>query len=300
MHEHRPLDAGTATGAAPVNQLVERLTVHQARREPSHQLLDLGTVKTTLRIDGRTIKHTDGHAAQLLVIVVVEVGLEPSSAEPGDGKTTILANLGVAFANSGKKTLLIDADLRRPGLTRMFEMKGTIGLSYLLRSDQDLVKAAAANIQPSGIDGLDVLPSGARPADPAELIASDRFADLLGWAESAYDQILIDSPPTLATVEASLIGRLVDGVILVVQPEKNQRRLVIRAADGFATLGTKLLGVVVNHIEAEKGLDYYGYGGGYGYGYGYGYGESEVEDTVEEDSMSEADRTGRVVPRRAA
>lgn len=217
-----------------------------------------------------------------------------SSAEPGDGKTTILANLGVAFANSGKKTLLIDADLRRPGLTRMFEMKGTIGLSNLLRSDQDLVEAAAANIQPSGIDGLDILPSGARPANPAEMITSARFSDLLGWAESAYDQILIDSPPTLATVEASVIGRLVDGAILVVQPEKNQRRMVIRAADGFATLGTKLLGVVINHVEPEKGLDYYGYGG---YGYGYGYGGGEAEGTVEEDLMSEADRT---VPRRVA
>ena len=98
-------------------------------------------------------------------------------------------------------------------------MRGPQGLSEVLRSEGDIGQmAAAAHPSPSGIDGLDILPSGPRPSDPAELLGSPRFSQLLAWAETVYDLILIDSPPTLATTDTAIIGRLVDGVILVVQP----------------------------------------------------------------------------------
>ena len=120
-----------------------------------------------------------------------------SSTEPGDGKTTVLANLAAAYAQSGKKTLLIDADLRRPGLTGMLGLRGADGVSTLIRGTDDVAQLGAALVRPSGIDGLDVLPSGPRPTNPAEMLGSIRFSELLGWAEGAYDQILIDSPPGL-------------------------------------------------------------------------------------------------------
>ena len=97
-------------------------------------------------------------------------------------------------------------------------------MSEVLRSEIDVAQIAALNVRPSGIEGLDILPSGSRPNDPAELLGSPRFSQLLAWAESVYDQIFIDSPPTLATTDTAIIGRLVDGVILVVQPVKNRRR----------------------------------------------------------------------------
>ncbi|HBO45672.1 MAG TPA: hypothetical protein DD670_17445 [Planctomycetaceae bacterium] len=239
-----------------------------------------------------------------------------TSAEPGDGKTTIIANLATCYAQSNKKTLLIDADLRRPGLTNLMQMRQQEGLSTVLRSNAHVADLCVALIQPTGIERLDVLPSGPRPANPAELLAGPRFLELIDWASTVYDQILIDSPPTLATSDSAVIGRLVDGTILVVQPEKNHRRAVIRAVEGLLSLRIPLLGLVVNHAKGEERGGYYGYGYGYGYEYNGGYGndeddyaddvESEVTTATPRDAHfhdtdpDEGGRPGRIVPRRAA
>ena len=240
-----------------------------------------------------------------------------TSSEPGDGKTTVLANLGVCYAQSGKKTLLIDADLRRPGLTNLMQMRHLEGLSSILRADSPVADAAASLIQASGIDKLDVLPCGIRPTNPAELLAGGRFTELIDWAATVYDQILIDSPPALATSDAAVLGRRVDGVIMVVQPDKNRRRAVIRAVEGLLSLRIPLLGLVLNRIGSDSDHGYYGYGAGYGYGYGYsygaGYGHEEEgaarEDLVGDGSLPEATDSltspdvaaaGRIIPRRAA
>jgi len=207
-----------------------------------------------------------------------------SSTEPGDGKTTVLANLAAAYAQSGKKTLLIDADLRRPGLTAMLGLRGSDGTSSVIRGTGDVAQLAAALARPSGIDGLDVLSSGPRPNNPAELLASTRFSELLGWAEGAYDQILIDSPPALATSDTALIGRLVDGVLLVVQPAKNRRRLVIRAAQSFTQLKIPLFGIAVNRVGNDGNNGYYEYGADYDADYEdeYDYPENDYPDDCDD------------------
>jgi capsular exopolysaccharide synthesis family protein len=200
-----------------------------------------------------------------------------SSSEPGDGKTTVLVNLAVSSAQSGRRTLLIDADLRRPGLTSLLGLKGEEGLSGLLRGDQDVATTASQSIRKTPVPHLDVLTSGPRRPNPSELLAGPRFADLLAWAESNYDQVLIDSPPVLAASDAQIIGRSVDGVILVVHTEKNRRRVVVRAVDGFTSLGIRLVGVVVNRVRPRGVGDY-----GYGYGYGYVYEDRETDTQVPE------------------
>ncbi|MCR4412027.1 MAG: polysaccharide biosynthesis tyrosine autokinase [Thermoguttaceae bacterium] len=238
--------------------------------------------------------------------------LAVTSAEPGDGKTTVLANLAVGFAQSGRKTLLIDADLRRPGLTRLMNLRGPRGLSEVLRAAGDMAGVASAHIQASGVPGLDVLPSGPRPPNPAELLAGPQLAQLLAWASSVYDQVLVDSPPVLAASDAALIGRLVDGVVAVVQPAKNRRGLVLRVAETLALLRIPLLGVVVNRAATGGDDGYYGYRG-YDYGYGYAYGdrdEEELPDAKGPDEQHEAlpfaagsaseDAIRRVAPRRVA
>ncbi len=188
-----------------------------------------------------------------------------TSSEPSDGKTTVLANLGASYAMAGKRTLLIDADLRRPGLSKLFQMRGCSGLSDLLRGEDEVAAMCAQWVRNTGLETLDVLPCGPKPVDPAELLSGDRLAEVLAWAESNYDQVLIDCPPVLAAADAALVGRSVDGVVLVVQPEKNHRRLVLRAAESLRSLEVNLVGLVANKIGTESGGAYDTYGYGYGY-----------------------------------
>lgn len=215
-----------------------------------------------------------------------------SSSEPGDGKTTVVVNLAAVYAQSGKRTLLIDADLRRPGLTPLLRLRGPKGLSAVLRDEAPVAESAAQNLD-SVAENLDVLPAGPRISNPTELLASARMADLLSWADAHYDQVLIDSPPALVS-DTAIIGRLVSGVLLVVRPEKNRRRVVIRAAEGFPALGINLLGVVVNGLAAEHREGYYGYG----YGYSYGYGRDD-ESPENRDGQEPMECTPKTILRRA-
>jgi succinoglycan biosynthesis transport protein ExoP len=221
-----------------------------------------------------SISFSDGETRRLMV----------TSSEPGDGKTTVMANLSVAFAQSGKRTLLIDADMRRPGMSTMLEKRGREGLSQILRDEASIEQSVQENIVVDVVEGLDFIPSGTRPINPAELLSSDRFSELLAWAETVYDQILIDAPPILAVSDPAIIGRMVDGVVLVIRPDQNRRKMVIRAADSLTTADINLLGIAVNRVSGKNGGDYYGYGYGYEYGYGYGYGKHGYGNDKDDDA----------------
>ena len=218
-----------------------------------------------------------------------------SSSEPGDGKTTVLSNLGVASAQAGKRTLLIDADMRRPGLTRLFNLRGKGGLSEVLRARTDVSTLAADRIQSTEMDGLDVLPCGPIPTDPSGLLANDRFAELLEWACDRYDLVLIDTPPILAASDASIVGRLTQGIVLVVQPSKNHRRLVHRAVDEIRATSLDVVGVVVNRISQGPDTDY-GYNYGYGQGYGHGYHDDEAEAAENQEAEDQEAEDAVTVP----
>ena len=198
-----------------------------------------------------------------------------TSSQPSDGKTTVLTNLAVAYAQAGKRTLLIDADMRRPGLSKLLEVRGKGGLADVLRGSDEVSSMCRKFVRSTGVEGLDVLPCGTRPPDPAELLGRTRMADLVAWTDDAYDQILIDCPPVLAASDAALVGHLVDAVILVVKPEENPRRAVLRAAGSLGSLGINVAGVVANFMGDGKSGGYYGYGTEYGYGYGEDYSDED-------------------------
>jgi len=239
----------------------------QVFREPdSVESEAFRTLRTALAFSG-------GESSKLVI----------SSSEPGDGKTTVLANLAVSIAQSGKRTLLIDADLRRPGMTALLDMKGQLGLSDILLGDEHVEQMAERCLRQTAMEKLHVIPSGPRRPNPAEMLAGSRLADLLAWAESRYDQILVDAPPVLAASDALIVGRLVDGGVLVVQPEKNRRRLVTRAAESFHAVGVPLLGVVANKV-GQDGQDY---AYSYGYAYNYQYGEPVTDEELEESDAGE-------------
>lgn len=234
----------------------------------------------------------EGEAFRMLKTTIDFMDAETSrvaitSSEPGDGKTTVLANLAVAYAQSGKRTLLIDADMRRPGLSTLLDLRGNYGLSRILHDERPVGDAVGENLIETGSPGLHVIPSGPRPPNPAELLASTRFADLLEWADSRYDQVLIDAPPVLAVTDPAIVGRVVDGMVLVVRPDKNHRRTVVRAVETLTGLNCRLIGLVANHLnpQSEKG---YGYGYGYEYGYGHDEAANEAHGPLPEDRYSES------------
>ena len=144
-------------------------------------------------------------------------------------------------------------------------------MSDVLRSRDELRACSQARIRPTGIERLDILPAGPKPADPAELLSQPRFADLIGWAETQYDYVLVDCPPALIGGDATIVGRMIDNMLLLVQPAKNHRRAVVRAAESLLGLQVRITGVVVNNVTDEGGDEYYGYGA-------YGYGHAETAD----------------------
>jgi capsular exopolysaccharide synthesis family protein len=205
-----------------------------------------------------------------------------SSTEPGDGKTTVIGSLAVAFAQGGKRILAIDGDMRRPGLTKLFDLGQRAGLSNVLKSDRPIEEIVLPLIYRPGLANLDIIAAGPRPSNPAELLSGDRLPELIAWAQERYDQILIDAPPSLAVSDVQIIGRVVDGALITVRPDRNRRKMVLRAAENLTALGCPLIGIVVNHLNAREGDEY-----AYGYGYGYAYGD-EMQDQGESETMRRA------------
>ena len=143
-----------------------------------------------------------------------------TSAEPGAGKSTISANLAVSMAKSGKKTLLIDADLRHPSIHRFFDMGNRVGSSDLLRGKIDLDQAISdSELSPN----LKILTSGALPPDPSELLASEKMGKVLAELKENFDIILMDTPPMLVS-DPQILASRADGVVYVLQPGKSHSR----------------------------------------------------------------------------
>ena len=191
-----------------------------------------------------------------------------TSPVPGDGKTLIGANIAISFANSGLRTLLIDGDLRRSRMHKIFELSANPGLSHLLQQSDLAERHLWAAIRATKIRNLDLLPTGPNPPpNPAELLSGESFAKIIAWAESRYDRIICDSPPILAVSDCALVGRLLDGTLLVIHAERNDRIVAARARDALRTMNCPLVGVIINGLRAGStyGYGYYHRAGYYGY-----------------------------------
>ena len=189
----------------------------------------------------------DNHQAKSILV---------SSPEPGDGKTTLISNLAIALAQSGKRVLLIDADLRRPTVHKLFRMSQDIGLTDVLTGEIDFLNA----VRQTTVDRLSLLTAGESPANPAELLSSPRMAQMLKDARHEFDFVFVDAPPLLAVSDPCILARQVDGMVLVVRVGKNTRTSAARVRElihdqGIAVLGTVANGVVPGH---DRGYSYYG------------------------------------------
>ena len=176
-----------------------------------------------------------------------------TSAQPLEGKTTTACNMAFALAMGGERVLLIDADLRRPGVTRTMGLENTIGLSHLLTGQATPRQA----IQQLATANLWVMTSGQIPPNPSELLASERMKTLLNTRNGWFDWIIVDTPPVLAVTDAVLLAPLASGVAFIIGSEMTPRRHVRRAIDTLMTGHPRLLGVVLNGVDLNRNRYYY-------------------------------------------
>jgi capsular exopolysaccharide synthesis family protein len=189
-----------------------------------------------------------------------------TSALPQEGKTTISGNSAIVFAQRGSRVLLIDADLRRPGVGRLFGLRPTGGLSTLISG---VDKFEDVVVQPAEIPNLWILPSGPIPPQPAELLSSTVMKDhLAGW-RNEFDHIIIDSPPCLSVTDAVVLSPEADQVILVARSAQTTKLALRRACELMVQVNAKVMGVVLNalNLNSADGYYYYSYGGSYSRSY---------------------------------
>jgi capsular exopolysaccharide synthesis family protein len=181
-----------------------------------------------------------------------------TSSGPEEGKSTISANLAIAYAQSDKRVLLIDADLRKPTAHKTFTLSNRYGLSSLLSQQVDIEDV----LQDTTVSNLTIITSGPIPPNPAEMMSSNRMNTVLQNLRERYDIIILDTPPLLAVTDAQIIASKSDGVLMVVNYGKVKRDMAVKAKANLDRVGAKLLGVVMNNVKrkASEGYYYYYYG----------------------------------------
>lgn len=184
-----------------------------------------------------------------------------TSSVPGEGKSTVAANLAFALGQM-EKVLLLDADMRRPALAKNFGFAvGTPGLANLIAGTAKLEECIKE------VDGVDVLSAGAVPPNPLELLSSPRFSKVIEFLRRKYDRVIIDSPPTQAVSDALVLGTLANALIYVVRSEHTAKPLVVKGVGQLLQGNAPVTGIVLNQVDIKK-AEKYGYGGYYDY-YGY-------------------------------
>jgi capsular exopolysaccharide synthesis family protein len=176
-----------------------------------------------------------------------------TSTGPGEGKTLVASNLAAGLAQAGQRVLLIDADMRRPRLHTLFDQNQEPGLSNLLTGH---AKASAA-VSKSCIPGLWLMPSGALPPNPAELLGSQRFKDFIATLADHFDWVLLDTPPVMAVTDAALVAHCTTGVLFVVGCEMTNRHAAAEAIEQLLSAKAKILGAVLNRVNVERNAYYY-------------------------------------------
>jgi len=194
-----------------------------------------------------------------------------TSALPREGKTTAAVNLAVTLAQLGDRTLLMDSDLRKPGIRRALNLTlgKDVGLSSYLAGVSSLDEAT---IQHPTITNLSALTTGPVPPSPADLLSSHRMREAIAELRRRFKFIVIDSPPVMAATDAVILSALTDGVLLVVRSGETPKEAFTRTRDLLAAVKCRLLGVVLNAVDSSAPDYYYSYRY-YPYAYGYGYGE---------------------------
>ncbi|MEL6150174.1 MAG: CpsD/CapB family tyrosine-protein kinase [Chloroflexota bacterium] len=171
----------------------------------------------------------------------------PAKAED---KSELLANLAVTFAQSGNKTILVDADLRRPQQHEIWGISNEQGLTTMMLEDAQLSSPPLVDVP--DVNGLKILPSGGMPPVPADLLASARMNEIIGVLKARADYVLFDAPPVLAATDAAVLGNKVDGVLLVIRAGATRREDAARARQTLERVNVRIVGATLTNAPRER------------------------------------------------
>lgn len=176
-----------------------------------------------------------------------------TSTHPEEGKSTILANLATTFAQTGSRTILVDCDLRRPSLHRIFGVRNGAGLTSVIL-DPGIKEFPYLEC---GVPNLRLLCSGPLPPNPSELLGSRRMAEVIEQLKSDADYVLFDSPPVVVVTDAAVLASKVDGVMMVIYAGRTRRELAKKAKALLDKVNANILGVVLNNVKYDSSLHKY-------------------------------------------
>lgn len=188
-----------------------------------------------------------------------------TSPTANNGKTINTINLAVSFAQMGKRTLLIDSDMRNPTMHRMFSIPVKNGLSEILAGLTDNI-----SVSKTGIENLSVLTAGKIPPNPAELLSSSRMDKLLDFVREHYDCVFIDTPPTNIVTDSTLFAQKVTGYVLIIKTDTTNINDVKTTVSNLEQIEANILGFILNDVDSDK-KKYYNYYRRYNYNYNYSY-----------------------------
>jgi tyrosine-protein kinase Etk/Wzc len=192
-----------------------------------------------------------------------------SSAGPGEGKTTTVANLAITYANLGKKTLLVDTDLRRPVVHKVFDLERDPGITtYLSSATDDYTNL----IQTSEISNLSIITAGIIPPNPSELLGSNRMTKFVKQIENDWDIVLFDSPPMIAVTDATMISKEIDQVVLIVKVGQTDKKAFHHTINNLRNINAPLGGIIMNAVTSKSSYGSYYY---YYYQYYHYYGSEK-------------------------
>lgn len=266
----------------PDDTVIDRtvISLHQPRSRPSEAYR---SVRTAVCFSAQGAQHR-----------VIQV----TSPAAGDGKSTLAMNFAVSLAQSGKKTVIIESDFRRPKVHKLSGVSNKLGVVDVLRGDCELADA----VQDTELENFHVIPCGSRPKNPSELLARPEYEQLIELLREKFEYVIIDTPPVLVVTDPCSVAPRADGVLLCVRLSRHTRDFGRRSLEQLRDVGAGMSGIVVNGVEET---DAYGYGSysysdyryrykDYNYNYGYGYGDKQNEGYFSEaDSEPEAEEASQ-------
>jgi capsular exopolysaccharide synthesis family protein len=239
-----------AVRASGLRRRVTRGTVlHRLLDAPFSRLSE--TVRATRM--GLALSNVDNAPKVILV----------TSAVPGEGKSTTAMLLAASSAVSGKRTVIIDCDLRRKSVSSAFEIEEKVGLVEVLAGSHELDAVVTRDEK----TGLEVIAAGSGAKNPADVLNSQRMRDLMALLRERYDYVVLDASPLLPVVDAAVLATMVDKILFVIEWSNTPRTSVVEAMRVLNADSRRIAGIVVNKVNHAR-LQSYGYGYGYGYNYG--------------------------------